>query len=104
MESKQKYIEDDFELDEYFIKQIHNFKNGSSVRIAAKIDEMAGLKSTNGRMKNIAGHINDQFNNPVFFVIDYYREENDTPIVLIDVREISVDKYLDFINLKKYIK
>ena len=38
MELKQKYTEEEFELDEYFIKQINRFKNGVSVKIAAKID------------------------------------------------------------------
>lgn len=104
MESKQKYIEDEFELDEYFIKQIHRFRNGSSVRIASQIDKMFGFKSTNGRMKNIAGHVNDHFDNPVFFIIDYYREEDESPLVLVDIRPTHVDKYLDFINLNKYIK
>jgi hypothetical protein len=103
MELKQKYIEDEFEIDEYFIKQIHNFK-GSSVRIAAKIDYMFGIKHTGGRMQNIAGHVNDSQGNPIFFVIDYFREDEDNPIVLIDIREIDVDRYLDFINKKRYIK
>jgi len=72
MESKQKYIEEEFELDEFFISQIHNFKHGASVAIADKIDRMKGLPST--------------------------------PIVLVDIRKTHVDKYLDYINLKRYIK
>ncbi len=39
-----------------------------------------------------------------FFIIDYYREEDESPLVLVDIRPTDVDKYLDFINLKKYIK
>ena len=42
--------------------------------------------------------------NPVFFIIDYYREEDESPLVLVDIRPTHVDKYLDFINLNKYIK
>lgn len=103
MELKQKYIEDEFEIDEYFIKQIHGFKR-ASVRIAAKIDYMFGIKHTEGRMQNIAGHVNDKDDNPIFFVVDYFRESDESPIVLIDIREIEVDRYLDFINKKRYIK
>ena len=55
-------------------------------------------------MQNIAGHVNDIQGNPIFFVIDYFREDEDSPIVLIDIREIEVDRYLDFINKKRYIK
>ena len=103
MELKQKYIEDEFEIDEFFIKQIHNFK-GVSVKIAAKIDYMYGISHTGGRMQNIAGHVNDKYHNPIFFVVDYYRESDESPIVLIDIKEIEVDTYLDFINKKRYIK
>ena len=101
MASKQKYIEDEIELDEFFITQIHNFKNGSSVVIAAKIDEMRGLPSTDGRIKNIAGHVNDARGNPVFFIVDYFREDDDEPIVLVDINPTNVDKYLDYINILK---
>jgi len=104
MASKQKYIEEEFELDEFFITQIHNFKNGSSVVIAAKIDEMRGLPSTDGRIKNIAGHVNDARGNPVFFIVDYFREGDDEPIVLVDINPTDVNKYLDYINLNRYIK
>ena len=65
---------------------------------------MFGLDHTNGRMKNIAGHVNDSNDNPVFFLVDYFRETSDSPIVLIDIKQIDVDKYLDYINLNKYIK
>ena len=104
MASKQKYIEEEFELDEFFITQIHNFKNGSSVVIAAKIDDMRGLPSTDGRIKNIAGHVNDARGNPVFFIVDYFRENDDEPIVLVDINETDVNKYLDYINLNRHIK
>jgi hypothetical protein len=104
MELKQKYTEEEFELDEYFIKQINRFKNGVSVKIAAKIDDMFGLEHTKGRMKNIAGHVNDSNGEPVFFLVDYFRETEHSPIVLIDIRPIDVNRYLDCINLKRYIK
>tara|TARA_R100000742_G_scaffold3882_1_gene970 strand:- start:1593 stop:1907 length:315 start_codon:yes stop_codon:yes gene_type:complete len=104
MASKQKYIEEEFELDEFFITQIHNFKNGASVIVAAKIDDMRGLPSTDGRIKNIAGQVNDSVGNPIFFIVDYFKEDHDAPIVLIDINETDVNKYLDYINLNRYIK
>ena len=93
MESKQKYTEEEFELDEYFIKRINKFKNGVTVRIASKIDQMFGLPSTKGRMKNIAGHVNNSKGEPVFFLVDYFRETEESPIVLIDIKPIDVDRY-----------
>ena len=45
MESEQKYIEDEFELDEYFLKQMHTFELDVKNKIASKIDELIGLKA-----------------------------------------------------------
>ena len=73
MESEQKYIEDEFELDEYFLKQMHKFELDIKNKIASKIDELIGLKSTAGEIKSIAGYINSKKDIDIFFVLDYYR-------------------------------
>ena len=104
MESEQKYIEDEFELDEYFLKQMHTFELDVKNKIASKIDELIGLKSTAGKIQSIAGYINLKKDIDIFFVLDYYREADCAPTVLIDVNEIEVDRYLDYINYNKYIK
>ena len=40
---------------------------------------------------------------PLFFAIEYLKEENE-PIVLVDLHELEVDEYLEFISNKKSIK
>jgi hypothetical protein len=40
---------------------------------------------------------------PIFFNIQYINENDDIPI-LIDIREVSVDEYLDAIIDNKYFK
>ena len=104
MGSKQKYIQDEFEMDEFFIKQIHDFRNGAALQVAAKIDKMIGIESTSGRIKNIAGHVYDRNKRPVYFMVDYFKENDESPIVLVDINRIDTDRYLDSINLNQYIK
>ena len=38
MESKPKYTEEEFEIDEFFISQMQEFKNGTSIKIARLVD------------------------------------------------------------------
>ena len=37
---KQKYTEEEFEIDEYFIEQMQQFKSPASIRIASLVDKM----------------------------------------------------------------
>lgn len=103
MDVKQKYTEEEFEIDEHFIQQMQEFKGGASIRIASLVDKMYGIESTKGQIKNKTGHVNMDNNKPVFFAIDYYRDD-EGPIVLIDVYNIEVDQYLDSINANINIK
>ena len=102
MDAKQKYTEEEFEIDEYFLEQMRNYRNGAAVKVASVIDHMYGAKTTYGYIENKTGVVNDDKNNPVFFKIDYFRDE-DGPIVLMDTYEISSDEYLDSINLNQNI-
>jgi len=103
MESKQKYIEEEFEVDEFFLKQLDNFKFGSKNKIADIVDRISGVCHTSGNIENKTGQVNDNNGNPVFFCIDYFREK-EGPIRLIDIYDITVNQYLDSINLNKHIK
>jgi len=103
MESKQKYTEEEFEIDEFFISQMQEFKNGTSIKIASLVDKMYGIQSTRGQIRNKTGHVNDERGEPVYFAIDYYRDD-EGPIVLMDVYNIDIDQYLDSINAKINIK
>ena len=73
---KQKYTEEEFEIDEHFIEQMQEFKGGASIRIASLVDKMYGIQSTNGQIRNKTGHVNMDNNEPVFFAIDYYRDDD----------------------------
>ena len=103
MDVKQKYTEEEFEIDEFFIEQMQQFKSPASIRIASLVDKMYGIESTNGQMRNKTGHVHLDDDEPVFFAIDYYRDD-EGPIVLMDVYNIEVDQYLDSINANINIK
>ena len=104
MDLKQKYTEDDFELDEWFLKQIREFKGDLPSIIGHKIDSMPKVETTDGEIEFIAGNVNDKDNNPVFFLLEYFKDSEDSPVILIDIHKIELDNYLDFINLNQYIK
>ena len=103
MDSKQKYTEEEFEIDQLFLDQIRSFKNGASEKIALIVDKMHGVDSTDGLLQNKTGHVNDNDGNPVFFCLEYFRG-NYGPIVLTEIKSIEVDEYLDSINKKINIK
>ena len=48
MDAKQKYTEEEFEIDEYFLEQMRNYRNGAAVKVASVIDHMYGE-----RLKNV---------------------------------------------------
>jgi len=102
MESSQKYTEDKFEIDEYFLKQIKEFEYYVSSKIALKIDELDDVNHTDGEIDVFSSYVNDKNEEPIFFTIEYYKYE-DGPVVLIDIFEIELNNYLDQINLKKHI-
>lgn len=102
MESSQKYTEDKFEIDEYFLKQIKEFEYYVSSKIALKIDELDDVNHTDGEIDVFSSYVNDKKEEPIFFTIEYYKYE-DGPVVLIDIFEIELNNYLDQINLKKHI-
>jgi hypothetical protein len=102
MESSQKYTEDRFEIDEYFLKQIKEFEYYVSSKIALKVDELDDVNHTDGEIDVFSSYVNDKNEEPIFFTIEYYKYE-DGPVVLIDIFEIELNNYLDQINLKKHI-
>ncbi len=105
MDVKQKYTKvDEFELDEYFLKQIYEFEPKIRRMITGEIDKLYGLPHTNKQIVKIAGVVHDENQKPTFFKIEYFRGKTSASI-LVDVYEIDLDEYLDTIsNNEIYIK
>lgn len=103
MGAKQKYIEDEFEIDEFFLKQMYSFNKIIRDRIASQIDTL-DIENTDGIINTISGVAHDDEEKPTFFTIEYFRNPNSSAM-LVDVYSISLNEYLDVINKGfKYIK
>tara|TARA_R110000796_G_scaffold181139_1_gene297647 strand:- start:493 stop:804 length:312 start_codon:yes stop_codon:yes gene_type:complete len=103
MDAKQKYIEDEFEIDEFFLKQMYSFNKIIRDKIASQIDTL-DIENTDGIISTISGVAHDDEEKPTFFTIEYFRSPN-SPAMLVDVYSISLNEYLDIISKGlKYIK
>ena len=103
MDAKQKYIEDEFEIDEFFLKQMYSFNKIIRDRIASQIDTL-DIENTDGIISTISGVAHDDEEKPTFFTIEYFRNPNSSAM-LVDVYSISLNEYLDIISKGlKYIK
>jgi hypothetical protein len=103
MELKQKYTEEELELDEFFLTQINKFSSKVKFKIAQEIDKLYGLPVTYGHIKQRTGVVHNEKKTPVFFAVDYLREK-DSSSHLLDIYEISLNSHLDSINLNTHIK
>ena len=69
--------------------------------VGQMLSVLSVLPKEDGWTQDLAGVVKGK--TPLFFRIEYLNEEGHIPI-LIDVNEIEVDEYLDFILEKKSIK
>tara|TARA_B110000908_G_scaffold172585_1_gene241008 strand:- start:21024 stop:21413 length:390 start_codon:yes stop_codon:yes gene_type:complete len=104
MDSTRKYIEDkvEYEIDEWFYEQLSYYKiEDASLIIAQTLAVLESLPEKNGWSQEVAGVIKNE--EPIFFVVEYLKQPQEIPI-LIDINEIELDEYLDFISQLKTIK
>ena len=104
MESQQKYIEDEFEVDENFLFQMHMFETETKIKIADQIDTQIGLPSTRGKIKMKSGVVHDEKGVPTFFTFLYSKRNKNSSSLLLDIFEITLDQYLIDINKNLHIK
>ena len=103
MDLKQRYTEGYF-VDEEFVEALHQFDVRTASKIAHFIDENVTDFPINDLTSTILGGIiPDDKENPLTFAIEIVREEGYRP-TLSDVKQISMDEYLDLYNLNLIIK
>ena len=108
MDLELKYIEDKFlyEIDEYFFSALDSFTlDEASMMVGQVLAILTELPDKQGWSQEVAGVIKTTIKteDPVFFKVEYLKEEGHIPI-LVDINEIEVDEYLDFIIENKSIK
>lgn len=106
MDLELKFLEDElrYEIDDWFFQQLSDYSlSDASLIVAQALAVLSELPIKNGWSQEVAGVITDDNEDPIFFVIEYLKQEDDIPI-LIDINPIEVDEYLDFILENKSIK
>lgn len=101
MDAKQRYIrEGNFELTDDFIDELHNIDIRTSIKIAKFIDDNIDDVEYNTLVSTILGGVViDDDNIPVTFALEIIKD-NTVGIILSDIKFISMDEYLDLLNLK----
>ncbi len=104
MDLELKFLEDDlaYEVDDWFYEQLGYYEvDDASIIIGQTVAVMDYLPIKNGWSQEVAGVIKKT--EPIFFVVEYLKQENERPI-LVDLNEIDVEEYLDFISNNNSIK
>lgn len=105
MDSQLRFIEDNFlyNIEDWFFEKLSLYTPDEATLIVSQmiaiIDELPPQKIWT---QEIAGVIKGK--KPVFFVVEYLREGDEETPTLVDLHEIDVDEYLDFILNQKTIK
>ena len=105
MASTLKYIEDKmimFDIDQIFQRKMRKYPQSVIHDIVSQIvDNIQDLPKRDYYSQIVYGVV--KINTPIFFSIVYMNENDDVPI-LIDIKEVDVDDYLDAINNNKHLK
>jgi hypothetical protein len=103
MDSEQKFIEESrYEIDDWFYSQLEAYdRDHQTLMIAQFLTVINYLPIETKWYQEVAGVIKGT--EPLFFAIEFLKE-SDELTVLIDLNEIEVDEYLDFISNQKSIK
>jgi hypothetical protein len=101
---RQKYTEvKKYDIDDFFIENLQEIEFPLSVRIAEFIEENLKYIPSSNLVSYVVGGLVMYNHKPVAFALELVRTLGDNPI-LSDIELISMDEYLDLMNLNLYIK
>lgn len=104
MELKQKSIEvTNFELEDLFLENLRKFGLENAMIVADFLENIHNLDFISDKVVIYGGMVNITKNFPIFFEVEFLKDLPNTA-VLINIELISVDEYLDYINLNLYLK
>tara|TARA_R110002072_G_scaffold32470_7_gene99103 strand:- start:1157 stop:1528 length:372 start_codon:yes stop_codon:yes gene_type:complete len=105
MDAEQKYIrEAGYDVAEDFMESISDMDIRTGIKVAKFIQENIDDVPTNKLVSTILGGVVvDDDNDPITFALEIINNDS-THIILSDVKLISMDEYLDLLNLKLNIK
>jgi hypothetical protein len=102
MDLEQKYTGDRYQIEDSFYSQLLTYTKDEALMIVSQfLAVVPKLPNKENWTQEAAGVIKRE--DPLFFVVEYLKQEDDIPI-LVDIYDIGVDEYLEFISNKKSIK
>ena len=104
MELPQKYIEvKEFDVSDAFFYKLQEIGLETAVAISKSISHSQIELPDDGRISHTIGGVASTDNEDVPFSIKFIKIESEV-VLLTDINLISMDEYLDLINLNLYIK
>ena len=103
MDLELKYLEAETKCDIYdwFYDRLSEYSiEDASTIIGSTVTILDDLPYSEGWSQEISGVIKKE--DPIFFVVEYVKQENEMPS-LVDVYEIEMDEYLDYIKKNQTI-
>jgi len=104
MAVKQKFIEVDFDIEDFFVESLQELDLYTALKIGRYIKKnIKSMPVNNLRSYVLGGVIVDTIGDPITFALELVSVKGEST-TLTDVSLISMDEYLDLINLNCYIK
>ena len=101
---KQKYIGVDFDFDDFFVDSLQELELYTALKIGRYIkNNLQTLPKNEFTSYILGGVVVDTIGDPITFAVEIVNTKT-IPTTLTDVSLITMDEYLDFINLNCYIK
>ena len=103
MELRQKYTEvNNFEFEDQFLLNLRRFGIEDAIKIAEFLESVHYLDFISDNIMKYGGMVNITSDEVVFFELEFLKDLPHTTL-LINIKPISVDDYLDYINLNLYL-
>jgi hypothetical protein len=104
MESKQKFTKErKYDIDDFFMESLKEMDHDLSVTIAEFIEENLQYIPSDNLVSFVVGGLVIYKKEPIAFALELVRPLGSNPI-LSDIDLITIDEYLDLMNLNLYIK
>ena len=101
---RQRYIEvKNYDVDDFFLDALQEFELPVSLKIARFIEENNIEVKNNTLVSHILGGLVMYAGKPITFALEVIKIELEY-MILTDITSISMDEYLDLMNLNLYIK
>jgi len=103
MDYTQKYTQEkNVEVEDLFVTNIKKFGVPTAIKIAKYLEDMIGKVETEDKIQICAGAVHLEHEYPIFFEVEFLKYLPNS-LLLIDIREIDVDDYLDYMNSGIYL-